>query len=104
VAIAEVPGDANQMLRVIATNFKQQLRRRDDLDQPVVLEHQRVAAAQRHRVLEVQQQLKPAGARHRHSPPMTIVEVEHNGVGRGLAPAVRFQNFRGADCHSQYMK
>ncbi len=45
VTVAKMPGDANQMLRIVAANFDQRLRRRDDLYQPAVLEHQRVAAA-----------------------------------------------------------
>ena len=87
VAIAEMPGDANQMLRIAAADFQQRLRRRHDLDQPAVLEHQCIATAQRHRIFEIQQELEPARARHRHPPPVTIVEIEHDGVGRRLAPS-----------------
>ncbi|MDB5609150.1 MAG: hypothetical protein JWP25_6050 [Bradyrhizobium sp.] len=45
MAIAEMPGNPNKMLQVGAANFDQQLRRRDDLDQPAIVQHQRVAAA-----------------------------------------------------------
>ena len=44
MAITEMPGDANQMLRIGATDFRQALRRCDHLDQTAILEHQRIAA------------------------------------------------------------
>ena len=44
MAVAEMPGDANQMLRIGATDFRQALRRCDHLDQTAILEHQRIAA------------------------------------------------------------
>ena len=43
--IAEMPADANQMLRILAADLDKRLRRGHDLDQATVLEHQRVAAA-----------------------------------------------------------
>jgi len=92
-----MPGDTNQMLRIAATDFHQRLRRRHDLHQPAILEHQCIAAAQRHRIFEIQQELKPARARHRHPPPVTIVEIEHDGVGRRLVPAMLAANLRGPD-------
>ena len=46
VAVAEMPGDANQMLRVLVADFHERLRRRHDFDQPTIFKHQRVAAAQ----------------------------------------------------------
>src|SRR5665213_307023 len=62
MAVAEMPGDANQMLRIVAANFGQRLGCRHHLDQPVVLEHQRIAAAQHHRVFEIEQKFEPARA------------------------------------------
>jgi hypothetical protein len=97
VTISEMPGDANQMLRIAAADFHQRLRRRDNFHQPAVLEHQCVAAAQGHRIFQIQQELEPARARHRHSPPVTIVEIEHDGVGRRIIPAMLAANLRGAD-------
>jgi len=44
MTVAEMPGDANQMLRIGATDFRQALRRCDHLDQTAILEHQRIAA------------------------------------------------------------
>ena len=53
MAITEMPGDANQMLRIVAADFQKRLRRSHDFDQPAVLQHQRVAATQRDRMFEI---------------------------------------------------
>jgi hypothetical protein len=97
MAVAEMPGDPNQMLRIGAADLGQGLRRRDDLDQPVIVEHQRVAAAQHGGIFQIKQEFKPARPRHRHPPAMTIVEIEHDGIGRRLVPAMGAANLRGAD-------
>jgi hypothetical protein len=97
MTVAEMPGDPNQMLRIGAANLGQRLRRRDNLDQPVIVEHQRIAAAQHGGIFQIQQEFKPARACHRHPPPMAIVEIEHDGIGRRLAPAMLAADLRGAD-------
>ena len=81
MAVAEMPGDPDQMQWIGAADLEQRLGGRDNLDQPSVLQHQRIATAQRHRVLQVEQKLKPARARHRHPPPVPVVEIEHDGIG-----------------------
>jgi hypothetical protein len=88
MTVAEMPGDPNQMVRVGTPYLGQWLRRRHHLDQPVIVEHQRVATSQHCRVFQVEQKLKPAGARHRHPPPVTIVETENDSIGRRLRPAM----------------
>jgi hypothetical protein len=103
VTISEMPGDANQMLRIAAADFHQRLRRRNNFHQPAVFKHQCVATTQRHRIFEIQQELEPARPRHRHPPPVTIVKIEHDGVGRRLIPAMLAANLRGADHRSTTM-
>jgi hypothetical protein len=95
--VAEMPGDPDQMMRVGAPDLEQRLRRRDHFDQPAIVEHQRVAAAQRDGIFEVEQEFEPARAGHRHPPPVPIVEIEHDGIGRRLAPAMLAANLSGAD-------
>src|ERR1700721_2888657 len=56
MAVAEMPGDPNQMLRVGTANFGQRLRRRDALDQPVIVGPQRVAAAQHGGIFQIEQE------------------------------------------------
>jgi hypothetical protein len=97
MAVAEMPGDPNQMLRIGAANFGQRLRCRDDLDQPVIVEHQRVTAAQHRGIFQVEQEFKPARTRHRHSPPMAVVEIEHDRIGWRLVPAMLAADLRGTD-------
>ena len=81
MAVAEMPGDANQMQRIGAPDLDQGLGGRDHLDQPPVLQHQRVAATQRHGVFQIEQEFEPARPRHRHPPPVPVVEIEHDGIG-----------------------
>jgi hypothetical protein len=97
MAVAEMPGDPDQMLRIAPAYFEQRFRRCDDFDQPAVVEHQRVAAAQRDRGFQIEQEFKPARACHRHPAPVTIVEIEHDGIGRRLRPAVSCPDLRRAD-------
>ena len=97
MAVAEMPGDPDQMQRIGAADFEQRLRGGDHLDQPAVFQHQRIAAAQRDGVFEIEQEFQPARARHRHPPPVPVVEIEHDGIGRGLRPAMLAQDFCRAD-------
>jgi len=97
MAIAEMPGDADQMQRIGAADFDQRLGGGHHLDQPAVFEDQRIAAAQRDRVFEIEQELQPARPRHRHPPPVPVVEIEHDGIGRGVRPAMLAQDLCRAD-------
>ena len=65
----------------------QRLRRRDDFDDAPVLELQPVAAAQHHRLVQVEQELEPAHALHRHPPPVPLVVIQHHGIGGIAGPA-----------------
>ena len=85
MAVAEMPGDPNQMQRIGAADLEQRLGGRHHLDQPSVFQHQRIAAAQRDGVFQIEQEFQPARARHRHPPPVPVVEIEHDGIGRGIA-------------------
>ena len=59
MAIAEMPGDAHQMERIAAADFEQRLGGGHHLDQPAVFQYQRIAAAQRDRVFQVEQESSP---------------------------------------------
>ena len=97
MAIAEVPGNANQMCGLGAANLDQRLGGSDHLDQPAVFQHQRIATSQRDGGFEVEQELEPAGAGHRHAAAMPIVEIEHDGVGCGFLERVLALDVGGAD-------
>jgi hypothetical protein len=97
VTIAEMPGNTDQVLRIATADFQQRLGRSDHLDQPAVLEQQCITAAQGGRTLEIEQKFKPSGPGHRHAPAVTIVEIEHDGIGRRFAPAMMRLDLRRAD-------
>jgi hypothetical protein len=88
MAIAEMPGNANQMTRIGPSDLDQRLRRRNHLDQPPVFQHQGIAAAQRDGVFQIEQELKSPCTRHRHPPPVPVVEIEHHSIGRRFGPAM----------------
>ena len=54
MAVAEMPGDPDQMLRIVAADLGQRLGSCDHLDQPAIVEHQRIASAQHDGALEVE--------------------------------------------------
>ena len=96
VAVAEMPGDADQRRGLGGANFGERLRRGDDLDDPPVLELEPVAAAQQHRLFEIEQEIEAAHALHRHATTMAFVVVEHDGIGGFAGPAAGGDDGRGA--------
>jgi hypothetical protein len=96
MAISEVPSEPNHMLRIPALDLDQRLGGGHDLDQASIVEHQRIAAAQRDRLFQVEQEFEPTRAGHRHPSPVPVVEVKHDGIGRSFAPAVLRLDLRGA--------
>jgi hypothetical protein len=97
MTIAEMPGETNQMERIVTADFEQWLRRRHDFDETPILQNQRIAAAQRYGSLEVEQEFEPACPGHGHPSPMSVVKIEHDSIDRRLRPRVLSQNLRRAD-------
>ncbi|MHC2672905.1 hypothetical protein ACVI1J_005068 [Bradyrhizobium diazoefficiens] len=97
MTIAEVPADADEVVRIAAADLEQRLGRRNHFDQPAVLQHQRVAAAQRNGVLQVEQEFEPPRPRHRHAAAVPIVEIEHDRVHWCFGEAVLSPNLRRPD-------
>lgn len=98
MSVAEVPCKANEMMRIDAANFDQRLGRGNNLDKPPIFEHERVATAQRNGFFEIEKKFQPSRSRHHHTAAMTIVEIEHNRIGRCcFYPAMVRVNFSGAD-------
>jgi hypothetical protein len=86
MTVAEMPGDAHEMRRVLAADFDQRLGRGDHLDQAAVFQHQRIATAQGDHLGKVEQEFQPARAGHGQAPPMPVVEFEHDRIGGSVAP------------------
>ena len=97
MAIAEMPRDPHQMRRVAAANLYQRLGRAHHFDKPAVFQHQSIATAQCNGIFQVEQELQTARARHHHTAAMAVVEIQHHGIGRGLAEAMLSLNLRRAD-------
>jgi len=103
MTIAEVPGNTNQMMGIAPLDLDQRLGSRDYFDQPAVLQHQRIATAQRYRIFEIEQELESARPSHGHASPVTIVEIEHDRIGRRLCPAMLPLDLRGTD-HGRHVR
>ncbi len=95
--VAEMPGDPHEMMRIGAANLDQRFGRGDHLNQPSVVQDQRIAAAQRHGFLQIEQEFQSARAGHRHPPPMPVVEAEDHRISGGLGPTAGRANLRRAD-------
>ena len=97
-----MPGDADQVVRIAAADLHEGLGRRDHFDKPSVLQHQRIAAAQRDGVLQVEQEFETPRARHRHAAAVPVVEIEHDRVRWRFREAVLSLNLRRPD-HASYL-
>jgi hypothetical protein len=97
MAIAEVPGDADEMVRIVAADLEQRLGCRNHFDQPSVLQHQRIAAAQCNGILQVEQEFETSRPCHRHAAAVPIVEIEHDRIRRRFREAVLSLNLRRPD-------
>ncbi len=95
--IAEVPSQPHQMRWISSSDFKKLLGGSDHLDQPAILQHQRIAAAQGNCLLQIKKEFKAASTRHRHTAAMTVVETKHHSVSRRLVPAIMWSHLRCAD-------
>jgi hypothetical protein len=97
MAISEMPGDPYHKLWTRTSYLGEWLGRGDHFNQPSILEHQRITPAQHDGGLQVEKKRHAARAGQRYPPPMTVVEIEYNGVGRSLAPAVLATDVRCPD-------
>ncbi len=86
MAIAEMPGDADEMGRITCRHLGERLRRRRDGDDATILQHQPVAMAQRDRTRQVEQERCAADSRHRDAPAMPRIEIEQHGIRSFFRP------------------
>ncbi len=99
--IAEMPGDTHEMRRIARRHLGEGLRRRLDLDDAAILQHQPVAMAERDGPRQVEQERRPALGRHGDPPPMPRIEIEHHRVGGSLRPQAGGIDGNGSD-HSSH--
>jgi hypothetical protein len=86
MAVAEMPGDAGEMLRIGAADFEQRFRRSDDFDEAAVLQHQRIAAMEPRRRGQIEDEGEPVGTGQRYPPTMPVAVIEHDAIGGGAGP------------------
>jgi hypothetical protein len=103
MAVAEVPADADEVVRIAAADLEQRLGRRDHLDEPAVLQHQRIAAAQRNGILQIEQEFEAARPRHGHAAAVPVVEIEHDRIRWRVREAVLSPDLRRPD-HALYLR
>ena len=99
MAVAEVPGDADQRQWVSGPDLGQRLGLGDHFHQAPVLEPQTVAAAQHCRFCKVEQEFEPADPGHGDAPAITCVEVEHDRIRRSTRPMADRNDFFSAQHH-----
>ena len=95
--VAEMPGDTHKVMWIGAANLHQRFGCRHHLNQPPVFQDKRIAAAQRHGFFQVQQELQSTRAGHRHPPPVPVVEIKHDGIGRRDLPGMLSLDLRRTD-------
>ncbi len=99
--VAKVPGDLDQMSRVLGGNLHQILGLRQNLDDPAILKFQTVAVVQMNGGRFVQQKGETACSGHDRTPAIPVLTVQGDAVGRLalqiFGPLARRVNFPNAD-------
>ena len=87
VTVADVPGEAREIVGVGSGDFNERLRPADDTDDRAVVEHKAVAVAQRCGLRQIEQKFCAALTAQHHPPAMTLMRVERNRIdGAPLIP------------------
>jgi hypothetical protein len=86
MAIAEMPGDASERDRVLATDFGQRLWSGDDFDDASILERQPIAGPQHHRLRQIEKKFEAANPCHRQAAAIPVVVIQDDGIGWRAGP------------------
>lgn len=87
VAVAEMPGQPHEFAWRGGPDLDQFLRLPADAHDGAIVQHQPVAVAQDHRLVEIEQDFRALLAGQHDAPPLAIVGVERNAVdGGGVGP------------------
>ncbi len=97
MAVAEVPGDAEQAGGRVRRDLGERFGRRIDGDDAAVLEHQPVAVPERHGLGQIEQEIQPASSGHRHAAAVPLVVIEDDAVDRFPRPLSGGVDLGGAD-------
>ncbi len=96
MAIADMPGQPRQNLRISGANLDEHLGRSHHFDQPAVFQFKRVAAAQMHRLRQIQQKLQTACPHHMQAAMMPVLGIQQHAVSRLYLPTAPPLHFGGA--------
>lgn len=83
VAVAQMPGNLDQMGHVVCRNFHEVFVRAQNLDDPAIFQLQAVAMMQMHGMRLIEQEIQTLVSGHGCPPPVPVLPVEGNGVCRG---------------------
>jgi len=90
VAIADMPGEPRQLMRVGRRNFDERLGAPDDTDHTAIVEHEAIAVMQGRGLRQIEQKFCAAFAVQNDAAAMTLVRVKHDGVdGASGVPLAR---------------
>jgi hypothetical protein len=84
MAVAEVPGEAEESLCVGCRDLDQRFKRRPHRYDAAILEDKAFAVAEGDGFEEIEEEFDAALAGHRHAPAMACVKVEDDRVGERL--------------------
>jgi hypothetical protein len=95
MTIADMPGEAREIVGVGSGDFNERLRPADHADDGAVVEHEAVAVAERSGLPKIEQEFRAALAAQHHPSAMALMRIERNGVnGARFIPVSG--NFDGA--------
>ncbi len=100
VTIAEMPGDAHEVLCILRADFGKRLGRRKHFHEASVFQRQRVAGPQHDRFLQIEQEFEAANALHGDPPAMPVVEIEHDRIDGLALPRPRRHHLHRTRAHA----
>jgi hypothetical protein len=104
MAVADVPGEAEEMAAVAAAHLAELLGGGQDFDKPSVVEHQVVAVIEPDGPVEVDEHLIAVAQREHLAAEMTLFRIERNAREGRSAGETGTANGRGVEKHGQNRK
>jgi len=83
VPVAEMPGQPHEIARRICLDFRELFRLTADAHNGAILKDQPIAVAQRHRLLEIEQDSCALLAREHNAPPLAVVGIKDGTIDGG---------------------
>ena len=87
VAIADMPGEPRQLVRIRRRNLDQRLRPADDPHDAAIIKHEAIAVMQGRGLRQIEQKPRAALAAQNDAPAMALMGIERDGIdGAGGVP------------------